>query len=249
MFSNSYIFRFASIMVITVAAVLSAIALLLKDRQDENIRIEKMQDILLASNISATSANAIDLYDKHLLQELAVSLSGEIKSIYTSQGFEQGDVRAFEINVREMQKQIQDFQSGRSQTEPLLPVFIMQSPDGTRKYVFPVRGRGLWGPIWGNIALKDDLVTIAGAKFDHQGETPGLGAEINTSPFEDQFVNKKIFDKQGNFVSVKVIKGTAAGEHQVDAISGGTITSDGVSEMLETGLEIYLPFIKSYKVL
>jgi Na+-transporting NADH:ubiquinone oxidoreductase subunit C len=236
-------------MVIAVAAVLSAIALLLQPMQDRNIRIEKMQDILLASNISASSANAIELYNKHLVQELAVSLTGEIKSIYTSQGFEMGETRAFEINIKAMQKQLQDFQSGRSQTEPLLPVFVMQSPDGQRKYVFPVRGRGLWGPVWGNIALKDDLVTIAGAKFDHQGETPGLGAEINTSNFENQFVDKKIFDNQGNFVSVKVIKGIAAGEHQVDAISGGTITSDGVSEMLETGLEIYLPFIKSYKVL
>jgi Na+-transporting NADH:ubiquinone oxidoreductase subunit C len=249
MFSNSYIFRFASIMVIAVAAVLSAIALLLQPMQDRNIRIEKMQDILLASNISATSSNAIELYNKYLVQELAVDLSGEIKSIYTAQGFEKGETRAFEINIKAMQKQLQDFQSGRSQTEPLLPVFVIQSPDGKKKYVFPVRGRGLWGPVWGNIALKEDLVTIAGAKFDHQGETPGLGAEINTSNFEDQFVDKKIFDNQGNFVSVKVIKGMAAGEHQVDAITGGTITSDGVSQMLQTGLEIYLPFIKSYKVL
>lgn len=249
MFSNSYIFRFATIMVVVVAAVLSSIALLLQPMQERNIRIEKMQDILLASNIQATSANAIELYNKHLVQELTVTLSGEIHSIYDGENFEQGDVRAFEINIRDMLRSISDYQAGRIQTEPLLPVFIMQAPDGSKKYVFPVRGRGLWGPVWGNIALKEDLVTIAGAKFDHQSETPGLGAEINTSSFEDQFVNKRIFDDQGNFVSVKVVKGVSVGDHQVDAISGGTITSDGVSEMIETGLEFYLPFIKSYKVL
>lgn len=249
MFSNSYIFRFATIMVVVVAAVLSSIALLLQPMQERNIRIEKMQDILLASNIQATSANAIELYNKHLVQELTVTLSGEIHSIYDGENFEQGDVRAFEINIRDMLRSISDYQAGRIQTEPLLPVFIMQAPDGSKKYVFPVRGRGLWGPVWGNIALKEDLVTIAGAKFDHQSETPGLGAEINTSSFEDQFVNKRIFDDQGNFVSVKVVKGVGVGDHQVDAISGGTITSDGVSEMIETGLEFYLPFIKSYKVL
>jgi Na+-transporting NADH:ubiquinone oxidoreductase subunit C len=249
MFSNSYIFRFASIMVISVAAVLSAIALLLQPMQDRNIRIEKMQDILLASNISATSSNAIELYEKHLVQELAVTLNGDIHSIYANGKFEKGDVRAFEINIRDMLKQIADLRSGRSQTEPLLPVFVLQAPDGTRKYVFPVRGRGLWGPVWGNIALRDDLITIAGARFDHKGETPGLGAEINTPSFQDQFVDKKIFDNQGNFVPVRVVKGIGTGDHQVDAISGGTITSDGVSEMLESGLEIYLPFIKSYKTL
>jgi Na+-transporting NADH:ubiquinone oxidoreductase subunit C len=249
MFSNAYIFRFATIMVVVVAAVLSSIALLLQPMQERNIRIEKMQDILLASNIQATSANAIELYDKHLVQELAVTLSGEIHSICKGEIFGKGDVRAFEINIRDMLRSISDYQAGRIQTEPLLPVFIMQAPDGSKKYVFPVRGRGLWGPVWGNIALKEDLVTIAGAKFDHQSETPGLGAEINTSSFEDQFVNKRIFDDQGNFVSVKVVKGVSVGDHQVDAISGGTITSDGVSEMIETGLEFYLPFIKSYKVL
>jgi len=249
MFSNSYIFRFASIMVIGVAAILSAAALLLKPMQDKNIRIEKMQDILSAAGISATASNAIQIYDQHLVQELTVNLSGEIVSIYAQNKFEKGDTRAFDINVREMLRDVENFRAGKSSTPPLLPVFVMKAPDGSKKYVFPVRGRGLWGPVWGNIALKEDLATIAGVKFDHKGETPGLGAEIATKEFADQFINKTIFDPQGNFVSVKVVKGVASGNHQVDAISGGTITSNGVSEMIETGLEIYLPFIKSFKVL
>lgn len=249
MFSNSYIFRFASIMVILVAALLSAAALLLKPMQDRNISIEKMQDILKASNITADAGNAIILYNENMVQELAVDLSGEVKATYTSSGFEQGNVRAFDIKVNETLKQIADFRSGKSTTQPLLPVFIIKSSDGSKRYVFPVRGIGLWGPVWGNVALNEDLVTVAGVKFDHKGETPGLGAEISTEDFASQFINKRIFDSQGNFISVKVVKGIASGDHQVDAISGGTITSDGVSEMLYSGLENYLPFIKSLKVL
>ena len=109
-----------------------------------------------------------------------------------------------------------------------------------------MRGVGLWGPIWGNIAFESDFNTIAGATFDHKGETPGLGAEINTSWFEDEFKGKTIFDEQGKFVSVNVVKG-GAGEnapHAVDAISGGTITSNGVKDMLLTGLDNYVPYIK-----
>jgi len=249
MFSNSYIFRFASIMVIAVAAILSAASLLLKPMQEKNISIEKMQDIMAAAGISTHASEAIQVYGQHLVQELAVNLSGEIVSIYAHDRFEKGDTRAFDINVREMLRDVENFRAGRISTPPLLPVFVIKSADGLKKYVFPVRGRGLWGPIWGNIALKEDLKTIAGVKFDHKAETPGLGSQIADAEFADQFINKAIFDPQGNFTSIKVVKGVASGNHQVDAISGGTITSKGVSEMIETGLELYLPFIKSYKVL
>lgn len=249
MFSNSYIFRFATIMVVVVAALLSAAALLLKPMQDRNIRIEKMQDILSAAGIASSAGNAIELYDKHLVKELTANLAGEITSVYAGNTFEQGNVRAFDINVRDMQKQIEAVRKGSSSAEPLLPVFVMRSKEGALKYVFPVRGVGLWGPVWGNIALSEDLETITGVKFDHKAETPGLGAEISTEAFADQFINKKIFNNESAFVSVKVVKGTAGGSHEVDAISGGTITSNGVSDMIQTGLENYLPFIKSYKAL
>ena len=113
----------------------------------------------------------------------------------------------------------------------------------------PLRGKGLWGPIWGYIALKNDFNTIAGAVFDHKGETPGLGAEINTTEFEQKFLNKQIFDQNENFVSVKVIKGIVKPDdlHSVDAISGGTITSKGLEDMIFNGLSSYLPFIKRTK--
>ena len=89
--------------------------------------------------------------------------------------------------------------------------------------------------------------TVSGASFGHKAETPGLGAEINTEDFQKQFVGEKIFDESGNFVSVKVIKGGAAPEdlHGVDAVSGGTITSNGVTEMLRRTLASYIPYFKT----
>ena len=105
---------------------------------------------------------------------------------------------------------------------------------------FPVTGMGLWGPVWGYIALEKDMDTVAGIIMAHKGETPGLGAEIATPKYQAQFVGKKIF-KGDEFVSVKLRKGGAQDpEHEVDAISGGTKTSDGVTAMLYNSMEHYL---------
>jgi len=112
-----------------------------------------------------------------------------------------------------------------------------------------LRGAGLWGPIWGFVALNEDLNTIFGANFDHQGETPGLGAEISTPVFEEQFTGKSIFDASGKLVSIIVAKSSesAPEEHKVDAISGGTITSKGLEQMLLDDLTSYQKFITRKK--
>ena len=108
-------------------------------------------------------------------------------------------------------------------------------------------GNGLWGGIWGNVAFSEDLNTIVGVNFDHKSETPGLGAEIATLDFQNQFKGKQIFENN-NFTSVNVIKrADKANPHQVDAVSGGTITSNGVSEMLKSCLQFYIPYFNSLK--
>ena len=101
-------------------------------------------------------------------------------------------------------------------------------------------------PIWGTIALKSDWRTVAGISLDHKSETPGLGAEINTDAFENQFIGKSIFDENMQFTSIKLIKGGAGPDnpHGVDAISGGTLTCNGVTAMLKNCLSNYEPFIK-----
>lgn len=246
MFSNKYIFTYASIMVILVAAILSTASMVLKPFQEANIKAEKIQGILAAANINTERDNAATVYDEKIVKELAVDSEGNIVTTYVpgEEGSGGNDkTRPFNINLKEQLER-----KKRDGEEALWPIFVIEK-DGKQYYVVPVRGMGLWGPIWGNIAFESDFNTIAGATFDHKGETPGLGAEINTDWFENEFKGKTIFDDQGNFVSVKVVKGGVENspipaEHGVDAISGGTITSDGVSAMLENNLENYVPYIK-----
>jgi len=126
-----------------------------------------------------------------------------------------------------------------------LPIYICRLENQEKFYIVKLHGAGLWGPIWGYISFKSDLSTVYGAVFAHKGETPGLGAEIATPGFSDQFADKKIFEGE-NFVSIQVVKGGAAkGDHQVDAISGGTITSKAVEAMLKSSISEYLNFFKT----
>jgi len=122
-----------------------------------------------------------------------------------------------------------------------LPLFIATLPDQTL-YVIPVTGKGLWGPVWGYISLQSDFNTVYGVKFDHKGETPGLGAEITLSFFTDKFVGKELFD-DGTFRSITLVKGGAENNFEVDAITGGTLTCNGVSEMLRNCLSAYAPYL------
>lgn len=120
---------------------------------------------------------------------------------------------------------------------------IFESKDG--RVVIPVTGMGLWGPVWGYVALEKDMNTIAGIIMAHKGETPGLGDEIATAKYQAKFVGKTIFEGD-QFVSVTLRKGGAKDPaHEVDAITGGTKTSDGVSAMLYNSLKNYLPLLES----
>lgn len=109
--------------------------------------------------------------------------------------------------------------------------------DGTYGIALRLDGKGLWGPIWGYAVISEDGQTLKGISLDHKSETPGLGAKITEEAFLKSFKGKKLYDKDGNFVSVRVLKpGTSteiAEENRVDAISGATITSRGVDEMLQ----------------
>ena len=242
MYSNSYIFRYAAIMVIIAAAVLSTAAMLLKPFQEKNIAIDKMGGILTSANIpDVNSKNAIKLFNEYVTEEIVINQDGDVVDSY--KGDEMDKAKAFSID---MKKELYN----KSKGLPFeLPVYVIEK-EGKKLYVVPLRGVGLWGPIWGNIAFADDMNTVVGATFDHKGETPGLGAEITTALFEDQFIGKTIFDKKGNFTSIEVVKGGVTKLpadqqiHGVDAISGGTITSNGVSDMIKNVLESYLPYFQ-----
>ena len=130
-------------------------------------------------------------------------------------------------------------------------MFVYSNPtSGKTYYITAVRGKGLWDEIWGSIALEEDFKTIAGVSFDHAAETPGLGAEIkDNSAWVSQFTGKSIYNDAGEFVSILVRKGGAipGNPHQVDAITGATITGDGVTKMWEKGLVQYEPYFATLK--
>jgi len=225
---NSYTFGFAAIMVIIVAALLSSAAIGLKPFQDRNIELEKKQNILSSVGIVTDRDGAEELYLTYIKQELVLNNKGE-----------EVEGSTFDIDLAKEVKKEADAQ--------VLPLFISEV-DGKTMYIIPLRGKGLWGPIWGFISLEDDLNTVFGAVFDHKGETPGLGAEINRPMFQDPFAGKSIFNGE-EFKSIKVIKGGAGEDnmHGVDGISGGTITSDGVTDMLLERLTMYLPYFNKIK--
>ncbi len=248
MFTNRYIFMYASVMVILVAAILSTAAMVLKPYQEANVKAEKIQGILASATIETSRDEAEKTYNSHIVKEVSVDSAGNIVSLYENGELKQGQVRPFDIDLKVQLNRKKDIKAGKKTETPVWPIFVIEK-DGKQSYVVPVRGMGLWGPIWGNVAFESDFNTIAGATFDHKGETPGLGAEINTSWFEDEFKGKTILNNNGEFVSVKVVKGGVPDSdmHGVDAISGGTITSDGVSAMLQNNLENYVPYIKKNK--
>ena len=134
----------------------------------------------------------------------------------------------------------------KPEEQRMYPVYKLNL-DGSAYYIFSVRGNGLWDAIWGNVALEEDMNTIAGVSFDHAGETPGLGAEIkDNNAWKAQFVGKKIYEGD-KYVSVYVRKGGALAsrkEHEVDGLSGATVTADGVTKMLYEGLKAYEPYME-----
>ena len=236
-FSNKYIFVFSLIMVTIVAVLLSFVSTQLKPLQEMNVQIEKKQDVLRSVGKAEKVTEVADK-NSYINDEFAQYISESYVVDYDGNLLEDED--AFEVMLG-LTAEIR-----LPREERRYPVFVYSENGGPKKYVVPVRGKGLWGPIWGYIALEEDLNTISGAVFDHKGETPGLGAEINTDWFQEPFVGKTIFNEAGEFVSIEVVKGGAdpASMHQVDGISGGTITSKALEEMLIDCMTGYVAHFK-----
>lgn len=236
---NSYTIIYSIVMVVIVAAVLAFVSLSLKDKQNENISNEKQQYLLASVGLGA-DANFAEVIKE------AVVVDGNGKVINTATS-DIAKSEAFNISTSEQTALIKN---GAPKEELRLPVFVADLPDGSQAYIFSAYGAGLWGPIWGWVSLKTDLSTIVGVKFDHSGETPGLGAEIATPKFAGQFTGKEMFS-QGEFTSIAIVKGGAkeGSTNEVDAISGGTITSKALDASIRMWMEAYLPYIKSLQAL
>ena len=230
--SNKHTYLFAAIMVITIAFVLSFTSESLKELKADNIKKEKMQNVLSAVGINVSRDESEELYTQYIIEELSLTNNGDIDN----------SVSAFNINLAlEIKKDI------NNQRFPLYVANI----DDNRYYIIPLRGNGLWNAIWGYMALKEDVNTIKGVSFGHQAETAGLGAEITEDWFTNSFVDEKILNDNGDFVGVYVTKtnndpeNTDKNDNEVDAISGATITGDGVSDMIKERLGKYLPYFNN----
>ena len=227
--SNTYQILYAAVMVLLVGTVLAFIYMALKPKQNENIANDTRKQILSALHIAAPDdAQVKDVYEKYIIQDLLVDKEGNI--------LDSAENVAFNVDMKKNVKL----------AERQLPIMKCKTDDGSIKYVLPVYGAGLWGPIWGYIAVNDDGNTIYGANFSHEGETPGLGARITEQPFQDNFKDKHLFI-DGEFKSVAVLKKgqkSTNGAEQIDALTGATITSRGVSDMIADCLAPYEAFLK-----
>ena len=213
--SNSYTIIYASIMVVVVAFLLAFVSSSLKETQYKNVEMDTKKQILAALNVY--DVKDVDAeFTKYEIKDMLVQPDGTLApndgAFQTSYKGEIANNRlhVFECNV-----------------------------DGQTKYILPVYGAGLWGPVWGYIALDQDKDTVYGVYFSHAGETPGLGAEITTVKFQDQFLGKHVLENGIVALGVEKHGKVAKPDYQVDGISGGTITSKGVDAMIKDCLSMY----------
>ena len=217
--SNVYIIIYSVVMVVIVAVLLSLAALGLKERQDKNILNEKKTQIVKALGETAS-------YEEVVAEAALLNAEGAVT----------------ESDVTKVFAALQNVKDSRA--EGKFPIF--KAKNGS--VVVPLYGAGLWGPIWGYIALAPDMNTIKGIVLDHQGETPGLGAEITTAKHQALYVDKTVFEGD-ELVGITLKKGGADknNPHEVDAITGGTKTSDGVSAMIKECLASYKTYFMTAK--
>lgn len=229
--SNTYAILYAVGLVLVVGIVLSVVYQSLHSRQQENAATDTKSQILRAALITGETSQIPALFEEHIRKSYIVNIHGNVVNSDPQAAFDAC------LNLSAEMKKPSD--------QRLLPVFECTTDAGL-KYIIPVYGAGLWGPIWGYIAFNDNGDTVYGAYFAHQGETPGLGAEIEKPAFSTQFQGKDIFSDHGKFTSIKVCK---PGQEPTDGswvhgISGGTITSQGVDKMLRESLAPYTEFLK-----
>jgi Na+-transporting NADH:ubiquinone oxidoreductase subunit C len=223
-------------MTLIVSVVLAVVVTGLRPIHDANEAVFKKRDIL-----SAIKDQLGTDIDKMSNQDVLKLFSEKMEQVVINhEGKPVEGMKAEDIDMAKEEK--------KPVADRLYPIYIYTGDDG-KYYLVTVRGNGLWDKIWGTIALKDDFNTISGITFDHVTETAGLGAEIKDSPaFKQQFLGKQIMNENGEYVSVSVVKGGVKKPlHQVDAIAGATITSNGVTEMMQRGLAVYLPYFESIK--
>lgn len=226
--SNSYTIIYSVIIVVIVAFLLAFVSQTLKPMQDANVALDKKKQILNSLNIrDLNDAQADAKYKEVVVADRVINEKGKVLLPGTTGGENAG----FKLESK-------DYKEGK------LALYICRV-NGETKYVIPVYGMGLWGPISGYIALNADKSTVYGVYFNHESETAGLGAEIkDNKAWQEKFQGKKLF-KNGDdkAIALSVEKKVEDPTTQVDAVTGATLTSNGVRDMLHEALGKYLVFI------
>lgn len=229
--SNTYTILYIIILVVISGAALAYAAMSLKPRQQANADADKMKQILASVHVATQAGDdVVSLFDRYITDSYVINDKGEVLE----------GIKAFDVNVAQEYRQTDI-------SKRLLPVYVASLDESGTKYILPMYGAGLWGPIWGYIAIDSDGSTVYGAYFSHSGETPGLGAEITKPEFQDQFVDKQLF-VNGQFEPIHVVKHGMAPKdspNEVDGVSGGTITSKGVGAMIDNCIAPYRTYLET----
>lgn len=235
---------FAAIMVVVVGSLLAFLASALKERIRENERFEKQQNILYAMGVNENvEGGSVSFVPTDIVE-------AEFSKYIKDQLVIKGDsiTRDSVAYLIDLKKQLAIAKSGET---PSLPLFIGEK-DGKKYYIIPMYGKGLWDAIWGFISLDDNLV-VQGVYFDHKGETPGLGANINQRYFMDDFSGERILDGT-RYAGINVAKGNndplnnTKDDNKVDALAGATITGNGVSAMIRESVNLYKDYLETIRV-
>jgi Na+-transporting NADH:ubiquinone oxidoreductase subunit C len=231
------------VLTIVVGGLLAGASQFLGDAQQRSIDLDTKSSILNAVRNQVKINEGDDIlaiYDKRITS-LVVNYEGnEITT--DAKG---NPIAAEKVNILKNYKL-----DPKDRQYPVFKLMSAEDPTKVEAYVLPVYGAGLWDKIWGYVAIDSKLETIVGVSFDHKAETPGLGQRIATSEIQDRYEGKKIFDENGNLVSVQMMKGEHGGgassieyyegkTHQVDGMSGATLTGNGLNQMLKSYLESY----------
>lgn len=226
--SNIYTIIYSSVLVVVVAFLLAFVFQALKPAQDVNVALDKQKQILYSLNIRGLdNVAAAAKYKEVVIADDIIDSNDKVVKAGSQGGTEAG----FMLNSA-------DYKAGK------LALFRCKV-DGKIKYVIPVYGMGLWGPINGYLAINDDKVTVFGAYFNHESETAGLGAEIkDNQKWQEKFQGKKLFKAGDNQnIALSTPKKIDDPTTQVDAVSGATLTSNGVTAMFKEGLTKYMKFL------
>ena len=240
--SNTYVIIFSAVLTIVLGGLLSLANQGLKPRQQKSVELDTKKKILgSVTDLKGKKGNDVLALYEQTISSMVVDIKGE-----PVEKDEKGaDLLAENVNIAKNFK--------KPAEERQYPVFVYHAPgnvDQVEAYIFPLFGKGLWGPIYGFLALDTDLNTIKGISLDHDKETPGLGARITSADIQARYIGKKIFDDAGELISVSMLKGesnsaAALDDHHIDGMSGATITGKGVNSMLFDYLGYYQSFISS----